>query len=157
VGVGGLYPGRVDLARAPKDRILDREAWEWFAGLDEQGDTAWTRDMTARTETFEDKNGIKLVSVCYQPQLQRYLLVYNPRDSRGNFGLFEAPEPWGPWRTVAYLHGYRPFLPTRGDWRVSVFHFSPKWWSEDGRTFTLVFNTGDDAWNTMRGRLLVRE
>lgn len=38
-------------------------------------------------------------------------------------------------------------------WRVSGFHFAPKWWSGDGRGFTLVFNVGNDAWNTVTGRL----
>jgi hypothetical protein len=148
-------PGRVDLARVPRDRILDRTAYEWFAGRDDRGAAAWTRDMAARATAFEDANGIKVVSACYQARLKRYLLVYNPHDNRGHFGLFEAPEPWGPWRTVSYLRGYGPFLPPEANARVSVFHFAPKWWGDDGRTFTLVFNTGDDAWNTMRGRLLL--
>jgi hypothetical protein len=150
-------PGRVDLARVPKDRILDRTAYEWFTGMDVRGAAAWTQDMTRRKEVFEDANGIKVVSVCHQPRLWRYLLAYNPKDNRGHFGLFEAPEPWGPWRTVAYLRGYEPFLPPEVNTRVSIFHFAPKWWAADGRTFTLVFNVGDDAWNTMRGRLLTPE
>lgn len=106
-------PGRVDLARVPKDRILDRAAYEWYAGRDEQGKAAWTPAMASRAAVFEDANGIKIVSACYQPRLRKYLLVYNPRDNRGNFALFEAPEPWGPWRTVSYLRGYGPFMPPR--------------------------------------------
>lgn len=145
-------PGRVDLARVPRDRMLDRDAWAWFAGIDEGKRPRWTKDMGKRLFTFEDPNGIKVVSVCYQPALKRYLLMYNPRDPGGNFALFEAPKPWGPWSEVAYLKGEPLFMPSQETWRVSVFHFAPKWWSADGKEFVLVFNVGDDAWNTVRGR-----
>jgi hypothetical protein len=147
-------PGRVDLARVPMNRILEQEAYEWFAGMNRRGNPLWTREMPERTEVFSDPNGIKVVSVCFQPQLRRYLLVYNPRDNKGNFGLFESSEPWGPWRNVVYLRGCQQFLPPKENTRVSVFHFAPKWWSENGREFTLLFNTGDDAWNTVRGRFV---
>ena len=146
-------PGRIDLARAPKNRLLDRTAWEWFGGMNANGQPTWSADITKRTHTFEDPNSIKVVSVCYQPALRRYLLTYNPRDTGGNFALFEAPHPWGPWREVAYLKGVPMFMPPKPNTRVDLYHFAPKWWSPDGRSFTLVFNVGDDAWNTVRGRL----
>lgn len=148
-------PGRVDLARVPKSAMLDRTAYEWFAGLSDSSGAAWTSEMMKRQPAFEDASGIKVVSVSYQPSLRRYLLVYNPQDNRGHFGLFEAPQPWGPWRTVAYRHNDPLFMPPEPNQRVSIFHFAPKWWSADGRDFTLVFNTGDDAWNTVRGRLML--
>jgi len=53
-------------------------------------------------------------------------------DHAGGWGLFDAPEPWGPWTTVLHrqwdtadTHGYR--LPAR-------------WISRDGLTMTLVFS-----------------
>ncbi len=91
-------PGRVDLARVPRKQVLVQEAYEWFAGLEENGRPRWTRDLKARTHAFEDRNGIKVVSVSHHLALRRYLLLYNPRDNRGHFALFESPEPWGPWR-----------------------------------------------------------
>ncbi|OPZ09837.1 MAG: hypothetical protein BWZ10_02518 [candidate division BRC1 bacterium ADurb.BinA364] len=149
-------PGRIDLARVPKDGLLNRDAYEWFHGLDGAGAPVWTKDMKARAPAFEDPNGIKVVSACYVRALEKCLLLYNPRDNRGHFALFEAPAPWGPWRRAAYLPDCQPFMPPEENARVSLFHFAPKWWSEDGREFSLVFNTGDDAWNTVRGRLLLR-
>jgi hypothetical protein len=150
-------PGRVDLARVPKEHILEREAWEWFAGVNEAKQAQWTKDLEQRRHMFEDPNGIKIVSLCYQPALQRYLLMYNPRDPGGHFALFEAPQPWGQWSEVAYLKAVPLFMPPQETWRVSVYHFAPAWWSEDGREFTLVFNTGDDAWNTVRGSVRGRK
>ncbi|MCB1123935.1 MAG: DUF4185 domain-containing protein, partial [Verrucomicrobiae bacterium] len=148
-------PGRVDLARVPRKRILQRSAWEWFAGTGSQGRAQWTENLDKRVATFEDPNGIKVVSLCYQPQLGRYLLLYNPRDSLGNFALFEARHPWGPWYQGTYLKSIPMFMPPEEPWRVSIYHFAPAWWSEDGSEFTLIFNTGDDAWNTIRGRLIL--
>ncbi|HVJ69146.1 MAG TPA: DUF4185 domain-containing protein [Caulifigura sp.] len=149
-------PGQVDLARAPKSRLLEQGAWEWFAGFDDAGNAMWTPRIDERRPCFEDPNGIKIVSLAHNAGLDRYLLVYNPHDNRGHFACFEAPAPWGPWRRVAYLKSEPLFMPPEVNQRVSVFHFAPKWWRRDGREFTLVFNTGDDAWNTVRGRLLTR-
>lgn len=149
-------PGRVDLARCPKSRLTEQAAWEWFAGRDETDAPVWTNSLSKRQYVFEDPNGIKVVSACYQPDLERYLLVYTPRDTGGNFALFESPHPWGPWAEVAYLQGHDLFLPPRPNSRVSIYHFAPKWWSKDGKEFTLVYNVGDDAWNTVRGRLLTK-
>jgi hypothetical protein len=148
-------PGLIDLARAPKDRLLDRNSYEWFAGLSDEGRARWTANLAERRPVLTDPNGIKIVSVCHAPGIQRYLLAYNPRDNAGHFALFEAEEPWGPWKQAAYLRSQPLFMPPEPNSRVSVFHFAPKWWSADGREFTLIFNTGDDAWNTVHGRLLV--
>ena len=79
-------PGRVDLARVPKDRILSKSDYEWFSGMDGLANARWTRDMTGRVHAFEDPNGIKVVSVARAPGVNRYLLAYNPKDNRGNFG-----------------------------------------------------------------------
>lgn len=147
-------PGLVDLARAPQDKMLTREAHEWFAGRSTSGKPIWTTDATQRRPSFEDPNGIKIVSVCRAPGIDRYLLVYNPRDNAGHFALFESPEPWGPWREVTYLRDQPLFMPPEPNTRVSVFHFAPKWWSTSGNEFTLLFNTGDDAWNTIRGHFI---
>ncbi|MHC4949055.1 MAG: hypothetical protein ACYTG1_12490, partial [Planctomycetota bacterium] len=35
-------PGAIDLLRAPADRLLDRDAWAFFAGLDADGRPRWT-------------------------------------------------------------------------------------------------------------------
>jgi hypothetical protein len=147
-------PGLVDLARVPRDALLEQNAYEWFAGLSDDGSPRWTKDMKSRQPAFMDPNGIKIVSVCHVPGMDRYLLVYNPRDNAGHFALFEAGEPWGPWKQGAYWKSQPLFMPPEPNTRVSVFHFAPKWWSDGGLEFTLIFNTGDDAWNTIRGRLL---
>jgi hypothetical protein len=96
------------------------------------------------------------VSVSYNPGLKRYLLTTEHTETHaGKLGIFDAPEPWGPWTTVAYEETWgAPHV------EVSTFYwnFPSKWLSSDGSRFTLVFtgkNT-NDSWNTVAGRFVLR-
>ena len=152
-------PGRADLARAPKERIMERGAWEWFAGLDEKGSPVWTKELDARKPVFEDINGLRTVSMTYDPGLKRYLLTTQHTKvgtgaGTGNLAIFDAPEPWGPWTTVAYINGWKN---GKGEEITGVisFYFAPKWFSADGTDFTLVF-TDNDHWGSVRGKFRLR-
>jgi hypothetical protein len=87
------------LARAPTQRIREREAYEFFAGIDASGAPRWTRDLDRRAATLVHPGGCRRSDVVHHPGLSRYLMALG-FDARGGFGIFEAPEPWGPWRTV---------------------------------------------------------
>ena len=55
---------------------------------------------------------------------------------KAGFGIFDAPEPWGPWTTVTAVP----------EWDVSpgeTCSFPTKWMSADGKTLHLVFSDGD--------------
>ena len=86
--------------------------------------------------------------------MDRFLLCYSHRNTNGNFGLFEAPTPWGPWQVVSYVEDFDTFKPPEPNSRVCTHHFAPKWWRNGGQTFTMVFNVGDDSWNTIHGELI---
>lgn len=144
-------PGRLMLMRAPKDRLMDRAAYEFFAGQDASGRPRWSAMVDDRQAVFTDPNGARLPAVVYNAGLNRYLLTAEqaPKGS-SNIGIFDAPEPWGPWTTVLYERGWG-----RGEIDTTAFYynFSPKWWSNGGRDFVLVF-TGSgqlDAWNSVQG------
>jgi hypothetical protein len=51
-----------------------------------------------------------------------------------HFGLFESPNPWGPWATVTYIK----------DWGMPETRFAPhippKWISDDGTSFYLLYS-----------------
>ena len=147
-------PGEIDLARAPKDKLMLRSSYEFFAGTDGKGRPRWTPDPAARRPVFEDPRGVGwCMSVSYNAGLKRYLLCTEHDASfRGNLGVFDAPEPWGPWTIVVYTRAWGGFGST------FFWNFSNKWVSADGRRFTLIFTgTGhNDAWNTVRGRFGVR-
>jgi hypothetical protein len=144
----------VVLARAPRDRLMGQDAYRWFAGLDADGRPIWAPDVRAKEPVFHDPLGTQVVAVSYNPVLRRYLLTNSHKHRKGNMSVFEAPHPWGPWKTVAYLNGVPELQP---DQRGHIqYHFAPKWWSTDGRSFTLVY-TEWDSWNTVRGRLAVSD
>ena len=148
-------PGQIDLMRVPQDRLLEREAYEFFAGLDSSGEPIWTANIEERQPVFEDPNGVGwTVSVSYNAGLGRYLLITEHGESfAGNMGIFDAPEPWGNWTTVGYYENW-------GETEETFFwNFSNKWLSEDGREFTLIYTgIGDhDSWNLVRGRFVTPE
>jgi len=64
---------------------------------------------------------------------------------KGGLGIFDGPEPWGPWTTVYYTE----------EWDVGpgeTSSFPTKWMSEDGRTCYLLFS-GDDCFSVRKVRL----
>jgi hypothetical protein len=150
-------PGIIDLARVPADRILDRSLWEFFHGTDEDGHPVWTDELSERRPVFEDAGGVGWChSVSYNAGLKRYLLCTEHTEThRGKLGIFDAPEPWGPWTTVAYYENWG-----QGHVPVNTFYwnFSNKWLSADGTDFSLIF-TGrkeNDSWNVLRGVFVLR-
>jgi CubicO group peptidase (beta-lactamase class C family) len=119
------------LARVAKDRIRERSAWEFFERLDDGGRAVWTAEVARRGAVFRYPANCQRVDAVYDRGIGRYLLAVG-YDHSGGWGLFDAPEPWGPWTTVMHrqwdvpaTHGYR--LPA-------------KWISNDGLTLTLVFS-----------------
>lgn len=141
-------PGKVDLARVPMERIMDRGAYEFFAGFDSSGKPMWADDLTKRVAVFEDANGVRTASVSYNLGLKCYLLTAeHTAAADGNLAIFDAPQPWGPWTTVAY---YKNWHKRKG---TISFYLSSKWSSEDGKQFTMVF-TDQDHWATVPGRFI---
>jgi len=119
------------LARAPVDRLRDRNAWEFLERFD-GGRPVWTSDIARRGPVFRYPRSIQRVEAVYNPGLKRYLLALG-YDHSSRWGIFDAAEPWGPWTTVLHAdpwdlkgtHGYR--LPS-------------KWIDATGRELTLVFS-----------------
>jgi len=141
---------RMVLARVRRSRILDRAAYEFFAGLDAAGKGRWSSDIKARAAVFENPGRCYRSAVTYNRGLKRYFWtqsLYAGRDLRfgGGLGIFEAPEPWGPWRTVFYAE----------EWDIAPGEscsIPAKWISPDGRTIHLVFS-GQDCFSVRRGLL----
>jgi CubicO group peptidase (beta-lactamase class C family) len=121
----------VALARAPKDRIRDRAAWEFFDRLDADGRPLWTKDAKRRGAVFAYPAHCGRVDVVYDAGIRRYLMAL-AYDHAGGWGLFDAPEPWGPWTTI--LHREWDIADTHG------YRLPAKWISTDGLGLTLVFS-----------------
>jgi CubicO group peptidase (beta-lactamase class C family) len=151
---------RAVLARAPKDRVMDRGAYEFFERTDEQGRPTWTSDVRRRGAVLERPAGCLRCGVTYDAPLKCYLWVMttkakppagstvpDPADARTWAGLvvYQSPEPWGPW-TLLYEADRWDTHP--GD----SASFPTKWISADGRTLHLVFS-GDDTFAVRRVRI----
>jgi hypothetical protein len=159
-------PGGICLMRAPKGRLVQADAYEFFAGFDENKQPLWTDDVAEREPVFSDHaNGVMRTSVSYNPGLDRYLLITQQvdryREKNGHIGIYDAPEPWGPWTPVLFENAWETGLQSgrgRSGTRKTVYwNFSNKWLSDDGLRFVLVY-TGDseqrasDNWTTIDGR-----
>jgi hypothetical protein len=129
---------RLVLARVRKDRIRDRAAYEFFAGMDSATQPTWTKDIRQCGPVFQHAGKCFRCMVSFDIGLNRYLMCQagSARPVEAGFGVFDAPEPWGPWTTVSYAPR----------WDVSpgeTASFPTKWMSADGKTLYLVFSGGD--------------
>lgn len=151
--------GRSDsmvMARVPGHKITERSAYEFFSNLDFKGNPVWTTAIEQRGPVFINFANCYRSGITYNAGIQRYLWCQILPDSshrggprfQGGFGVYEAPEPWGPWRTI--------FFTT--DWDVGpgeTSSFPTKWMSEDGRAVHLVFS-GDDFFSVRKATLKVK-
>ena len=148
-------PGRVMLVRVPAASIEDRGAYEFFAGLDSSGEPQWSTDPADRLPIYQDSHGVgPFPQMAFVPGLDRMVYANQHGSGSGDAGaqslltLAEAPQPWGPW----HVFHHAQFLP-QIEHSVFQWNFAPKWFSNGGRDFTLIFSgTGsNDAWNTIDG------
>ena len=124
------------LARVPKDQIMKRTEYEVFAGLNARQKPRWSKDTKEYKVAFDAPDGAGWGhQVMYHPILNRYLFT-KFHDKAGGWGIFDAPEPWGPWTTVAY---YDSGQWIDDKWKF-CFSFNQKWMSADGKTMWMIFS-----------------
>lgn len=143
---------RMVLARVPSSRIRERGAYQFFKSLDATDQPIWTSSIAERGAVFTHAGRCYRSGITYHAGVRRYLwsqtLPGGDARFEGGFGIYDAPEPWGPWTTVFYTDrwdvgpGETSSLPT-------------KWMSADGTTIHLVFS-GDDAFSVREGTLVLR-
>ncbi len=148
---------RMVLARVPKGRITQQTAYEYFVAIDARGQPIWSNDIARRGAVFTHPGNCYRGGVTYNAGLKRYLWCQilphstHPQGMRfqGGFGIYDAPEPWGPWTTAFYAEA----------WDVGPGESSglpTKWMSTDGKSLHLVFS-GDDSFSVRRGAVIVYE
>lgn len=146
--------GRFVLARVPQERIREQAAYEYFQKLGADRQPVWSKNIKERGAVFEAPGWCYRTLITYSPALKRYLWCQVlPGDRRGiplegGFGVFDAPEPWGPWTTAFYT----------AKWDVKpgeMSSFPTKWMSADGKRMQLVFS-GDDALSVRAAEVILR-
>ena len=136
------------LARVPAGQVAERDRYEFYCGLDADGNAGWSPDIAQLAPIFTDPLGTQRISITHNAALGRYFLTtsHRPPGSDATYtparGVFDAPEPWGPWTTVYYDH----------DWsdgcRTYHYKFPTKWMSEDGKAMWLLFSGLDGGYYT---------
>ncbi len=151
------------LGRVPKERILERGAWEFCASPD---GTAWSREEQDARPVFSYYKMTGSDHVCYNPGLGCYLLgnysfvdpqlhprpihqLSWPEAYRSQLTLFEAPEPWGPWSLFYQDDDWG----TYGDYQPV---FPTKWISPDGRCLFMVSSGSWDDYNFVVQKLALK-
>jgi len=125
---------RMVMARVPKNEIRNRGSYTFFKGI--------------------NPGKCYRSGISYNAGLKRYLwcqTIYGPDDMRtkGGLGIFDAPQPWGPWTTVYYTQ----------NWDVGPGETSSlptKWMSTNGKTCHLLFS-GDDFFSVRKALLMVTD
>lgn len=141
------------LGRVPKDRILNREAWEFYAGQT-GGRPVWKREEREAEAVFTYYKMTGANHVTYNPGLGRYLMgnysfidenlhprpihqMRYPESHISQLTLFEAEHPWGPWKLFYRDDNWG----TYGDYQPN---FPAKWMSGDGR---IVYMASSGSWD----------
>jgi len=74
---GVLYlhkPGQIMLIRAPRESIEDRSAYEFFAGLDANGNPTWSTNPTSGKPIVTDATGVgTFPQIIYVPEVKRFV------------------------------------------------------------------------------------
>ncbi len=168
------------MLRVPRDRILDRRAYEFFAGHSSEDKAKWSCRVEdcAVVHTFPSGWVNQHVhpyawhpSVAYFAPLGLYLMANwgmgcSPTGhwfgKPSYLGFWTAPQPWGSWTQVHEETAWTP----AGDDAARAYQpqIAPKWIAADGRSFWLVWTDFQDvqgrgrpyyAFNTQKVRIEV--
>jgi hypothetical protein len=143
----------LELARVPRERIGERGAYEFFAGLTSVDKPAWSSDISRRAPVLEYREHVGGGDVVFLPLLKRYLLVscaawHRNEERPSELVVLDAPQPWGPWTTVGFVERWGTGL--KGDCRYDP-RLPAKWIQEGDDQVRLILNFSDrtqsDVWN----------
>ena len=117
------------------ETINDPKAYEFFAGRDEQGRAAWTRDFKRIKPLLEWNNNMGCVTATYVVPLKKYIMCVTDGGNtcaRMHTYLLESDQLTGPWRLVTYMKNF-------GEQAYFV-NLPSKFISPDGRTAWLCYS-----------------
>ena len=135
-GVGGkFYMGRVE-----REHIREKLMYTYYAGVDSSGSPIWESDVELAAPFFrdcsiDDEGFSPPPVISYNVGLRRYIMS-TARSLGGQLAIYDAPNPWGPWTTVAYEDNW---LGGNGPTPL-LYSFVNKWASNDGLTNWLIFS-----------------
>jgi hypothetical protein len=170
----GAHAHKLLLARAPKDKLGIRSAWEYFVKYD-VSQPIWTSDILKRgyvhvfPEQSKDGNYFGwyswVPSVVWNEGLGLYIMVnggtYAGRlmsssdkdyydawmhTRTGSLGFWYSSKPYGPWHRFYYTDYWTVDDPKNRTYQPSL---SPKWINPDGKEMILIWS---DAMKNEKGK-----
>ena len=155
-----VYLKRVPIASLGIDPAVSG-AYQYLTGVDANGNPiSWSSSESNAAPIFTDNNDAFGMTVYYDAAIGRYLATVGhdtpvAAGSAGQFGVFEAPNPWGPWATVDYEDNWGNLGSSTGGDYLDVF-IPTKWMGADGKTFwATTSGVNLDSFNTVKATLTV--
>ena len=153
------------LGRVPADSILNRDKWEFYCS-DNYKKPLWTADDKKAEPVFVYSKMTGSNHVCYNKGLGRYIMgnygfvdeemyprpvhqMDYPQSHISQLTLFEAEEPWGPWKLFYRDDNWG----TYGDYQPN---FPVKWISQDGHIMFMVSSGSWDDYNFVVQKIALR-
>ncbi len=144
------------LGRVHRDNILDRDKWEFYAS-ESPALPVWCARSEDAVPVFCYPKMTGANHVVYNAGIQRYIMgnysfideelyprpihqMGYPESSISQLTLYEAPEPWGPWRLFYRDDDWG----TYGDYQPN---FPTKWMTADGHIMYMVSAGSWDDYN----------
>lgn len=135
------YDGFV-LLRCPYFALTNKAAYEYFIGLDTQGNALWSSRIEFRVNVFEHLGRCSRSGIAYNPGVGRFMWWqshHTASDPKSGFGIYEAEHPWGPWSTVYWVADADSWDRDPGE----NGHFPTKWMDPAGNYVWALFSGGD--------------
>ncbi|MCY3022819.1 MAG: DUF4185 domain-containing protein [Planctomycetota bacterium] len=159
--------------RVPKGKLCDRGAYEFFVSRNADGSATWSKDIRERgvVHTFPAGWVNRKVhpyswhpSVVYNAPLGVYMMANWGMGTRDGVDWFQKPtylgfwialKPWGPWRQIHEETEWKPGNPQARCYQPQI---APKWISEDGKSFWLVWTdwAGHYCFNMQKCEVLLK-
>ena len=130
----GMSGRSMIVARVPYNKMKDFEQWRFFS------DGNWQTEVEGVSGLFDGT--ATEYSVCYQPSIERYVVVYTENGMSKNILMRLAPTPVGPWSSA-----YKVFECPEVEWHKTYFCYAakahPEISSKDELIVTYVCNSTD--------------
>lgn len=124
--------GAAKLGRVSKERILDRQAWEYLTTSNAaETEPNWTKDSTSAVEVVPAPVGE--ASVLWSPALRRWMYTYLSENT-ACLELREADHLWGPWTAPHTLVRAKDYPQLYGAF------MTPSFLRDNGRTLFFVMS-----------------
>jgi len=131
--------------RVPRAQVLAKEHYEYFVARQADGGARWTRDINACAAVHRLPSNWACWSIVHNAPLELYMMTaYYSKGiddltdtvEPARLGFWVAPQPWGPWEQI---YEESPWRPGGNGTYIAGPHISPKWISNDGKSFWMTW------------------